>query len=53
MCFWRPYFYLGGAGPTRADVASSEHLLVAQDPAVGVLLVVQELLERGESTLAV
>lgn len=45
--------YLGGAGPARADVTSPENLLVAQDATAGVLLVVQELLEGGESVLGV
>lgn len=43
--------HLGGAGPACADVTSPEHLLVAQDTAAGVLLVVQELLEGAESAL--
>lgn len=45
--------YLGGAGPAGADVTGPEHLLIAQDTTVGVLLVVQELLEGAESVLAV
>lgn len=49
--FSRLYSYLGGAGPACADVTGPEHLLVAQDAAAGVLLVVQELLEGGESVL--
>lgn len=51
--FLRLHSYLGGAGPTCADVASPEHLLVAQDTTAGVLLVVQELLEGIESVLGV
>lgn len=43
--------HLGGAEPACADVTSPEHLLVAQDTAAGVLLVVQELLEGAESAL--
>lgn len=51
--FFRLYSYLGGAGSACADVASPKHLLVAQDTAAGVLLVVQELLEGVESVLGV
>lgn len=51
--FPRLYSYLGGDGPACADVTSSKHLFVAQDAPAGVLLVVQELLERGESVLGV
>lgn len=51
--FLRLHSYLGGAGPTCADVASPKHLLVAQDTTAGVLLVVQELLEGVESILGV
>lgn len=43
--------YLGGAEPACADVSCPEHLFVSQDAAVGVLLVVQELLEGAESVL--
>lgn len=49
----RRYSYLGGAGPACADVTSPEHLLIAQDATVGVLLVVQELLEGVETVLGV
>lgn len=49
--FLRLHSYLGGAGPACTDVASPEHLLVAQDTTAGVLLVVQELLEGTESVL--
>lgn len=45
--------YLGGGGPACADVTSPKHLLIAQDTAVGVLLVVQELLEGAETVLGV
>lgn len=49
----RPDCYLGGAGSTRADIAGAKHLLIAQDPTVGVLLVVQKLLECGELVVGV
>lgn len=45
--------YLCGTGPTSAHVTCPEHLLIAQDPTVGVLLVVQELLEGVKSILGV
>lgn len=45
--------HLGGTGPSCADVTSPEHLLVAEDAAAGVLLIVQELLEGAESSLGV
>lgn len=45
------YSYLGGTGSPCANVTSPEHLLVAQDAATGVLLVVQELLEGAKSIL--
>lgn len=53
LVFSTLYSYLGGAGPACADVTGPEHLLVAQDTAAGVLLVVQELLEGAESVLGV
>lgn len=53
LVFSRLHTYLGGAWPARADVTRSEHLLVAQDPTVGVLLVVQELLESAKSIFGV
>lgn len=43
--------HLRGAGATRADVAGPKNPLVAQDASLGVLLVVQELLECVETIL--
>lgn len=48
-----PTSHLGGAGPSRADVTSPKHLLVAQDTTAGVLLVVKKLLKGAESVLGV
>lgn len=48
-----PTSHLGGAGPSCADVTSSEHLLIAQDTTAGVLLIIQKLLKGAESFLGV